>query len=117
MFLISQGPIVQSIISLMSPLVVKMLTALVSTICNSQVILLKKCELHLQIISIYAIFNDQSFNNMLVLNNWAQNFIDRCLFSGVAVYSSHISSRLHSGRLFGEYDSEHTVLTQVFRHL
>ena len=38
------GPVVQSIVSLMSLLVVKMLTALVSTIPNSQVFLLKKCE-------------------------------------------------------------------------
>ena len=38
------GPVVQSIVSLMSSLVVKMLTLLVSTISNSQVFLLKKCE-------------------------------------------------------------------------
>ena len=38
------GPVVQSIISLMSSLVVKVLTVLVSTISNSQVFLLKKCE-------------------------------------------------------------------------
>ena len=37
-------PVVQSIISLMSSLVVKMLTVLVSTISNSQIFLLKKCE-------------------------------------------------------------------------
>ena len=37
-----QGPVVQSIISLTSSLVVKMLTVLVSTISNSQVFLLKK---------------------------------------------------------------------------
>ena len=37
-----QGPIVQSIISLTSSLVVKMLTVLVSTISNSQELLLKK---------------------------------------------------------------------------
>ena len=36
----SQGPVVQSIVSLTSSLVVKMLTALVSTISNSQVYLL-----------------------------------------------------------------------------
>ena len=36
------GPVVQSIISLMSSLVVKMLTLLVSTISNSQIFLLKK---------------------------------------------------------------------------
>ena len=37
------GPVVQSVVSLTSLLVVKMLTALVSTISNSQVFLLKKC--------------------------------------------------------------------------
>ena len=39
-----QGPVVQSAVSLISSLVVKMLTVLVSTISNSQVFLLKKCE-------------------------------------------------------------------------
>ena len=39
-----QGPVVQSIVSLTSLLVVKMLTVLVSTISNSQVFLLKECE-------------------------------------------------------------------------
>ena len=39
-----QGPVVQSIVSLTSLLVVKMLIVLVSTIANSQVFLLKKCE-------------------------------------------------------------------------
>ena len=38
------GPLVQSIVSLRSLLVVKMLTVLVSIISNSQVFLLKKCE-------------------------------------------------------------------------
>ena len=38
------GPVVQSVVSLTSSLVVKMLTVLVSTIPNSQVFLLKKCE-------------------------------------------------------------------------
>ena len=37
-----QGPVVQSIVSLTSSLVVKMLTVLVSTISNSPVFLLKK---------------------------------------------------------------------------
>ena len=36
------GPFVQSIVSIMSLLVVKMLTVLVSTVCNSQIFLLKK---------------------------------------------------------------------------
>ena len=39
-----QGPVVQSTVSLTSSVVVKMLTVLVSTISNSQVFLLKKCE-------------------------------------------------------------------------
>ena len=39
-----QGLVVQSIFSLTSLLVVKMLTVIVSTISNSQVFLLKKCE-------------------------------------------------------------------------
>ena len=43
-----QGPFIQSIVSLTSSLVVKMLSVLVSTISNSQVFLLKKCELLLQ---------------------------------------------------------------------
>ena len=38
------GPVVQSIVSLTSSLVVKMLNVLVSTISNSQVFLLQKCE-------------------------------------------------------------------------
>ena len=40
----TQGPVVQSIVSLMSSLVVKTLTVLVSTISNSKVFLLKKSE-------------------------------------------------------------------------
>ena len=74
----AQGPVVQSIVSLTSSLVVKMLTVLVSTISNSQVFLLKKCEKLLQMqklltffsknISVFAIFNDQSFNDMLPNN-------------------------------------------------
>ena len=43
-FLKDQGPVVQSIVSLTSSLVVKMLTVLVSTISFSQLFLLKKCE-------------------------------------------------------------------------
>ena len=39
-----QGPVDQSIVSLTSSLVVKMLTVLVSTMSNSQEFLLKKCE-------------------------------------------------------------------------
>ena len=49
---------------------VKMLTVLVSTISNSQVFLLKKKKKN----SIYAIFNDQSFNDTLtnVIVNFEQ---------------------------------------------
>ena len=39
-----QGPVTQSIVSLTSSLVVKMLTVLVSMIPNLQIFLLKKCE-------------------------------------------------------------------------
>ena len=48
---------------------VKMLTALVSTVANSQLFLLKKCKSYPHVfsknISLYAIFNDQSYNNTL----------------------------------------------------
>ena len=71
-----QGPIVQSIVSLTSWLKVKMLTVLVSTISNSQIFLLKKlssfckCKSYSHFFSkntniVYAIFNDQSFNDTL----------------------------------------------------
>ena len=71
-----QGQVVQSIVSLTSSLVVKILTFLVSTISNSQVFLLKKnvssfckCKSYSYFfsknISTFAIFTDQSFNNML----------------------------------------------------
>ena len=76
--LYNQGPVFQSNVSLMSYLVVEMLTVPVSIISNSQVFLLKnggsfcKCKFFIakihfysKNINIYAIFNDQSFNNML----------------------------------------------------
>ena len=65
------GPVVQSIVSLTSLLVVKMLTVQVSTVSNSQVFLLKNvsCKSYSHFfrknISVYAIFNDQSFNDTL----------------------------------------------------
>ena len=72
---IYQGPDFQSIVNLTSSLVFKMLTVLVSEISNSQLFLLKnvssfcKCKNYSHFfsknISIYAISNDQSFNNML----------------------------------------------------
>ena len=43
-YAVDQGPVVQSTVSLTSSLVIKMLAVLVSTISNSQVFLLKKCE-------------------------------------------------------------------------
>ena len=74
-FCLVLGPVVQSIISLMSLLVVKMLTVL-STISSSHVFLLKKnvnsfckCKSYSHFfsknISIYDIFNDQSFNDTI----------------------------------------------------
>ena len=70
-----QGPVVQSVVSLTCSLVVEMLSVLVSTISNSQVFLLKnvssfcKCKSYSHFfsknISIYAVFNDQSFNDTL----------------------------------------------------
>ena len=68
---LGQGPVVQSIVSLASSVVVKILTDLVSTRSNSQVFLLKKNEMQKLLtffsknISIYAISNDQTFNNTL----------------------------------------------------
>ena len=65
------GPVVRSIVSLTSSLVVKMLTILVSTISNSQVFLLKnvKCKSYSHFfsknISIHPVFNDQRFNDTL----------------------------------------------------
>ena len=78
---IDQGPVVQSIVSLTSSLVVKILIVLVSTISNSQAFLLKKCKSYSHFfsknISICAKFDDQNFNDTLtndivVLNNLAQ---------------------------------------------
>ena len=72
---IIQGPVVQSIVSLMSSLVVKMLTIQVSTISNSQIFLLEnlssfcKCKSYSHFFcknnSVYAILNDHSFNDTL----------------------------------------------------
>ena len=66
------GPVVQSVVSLTSSLVVEMLTFLVSTITNLQVVLLeKKCEMKKRLTffgknnNVYAICNDQSFNDTL----------------------------------------------------
>ena len=70
------GPVVQSVVSLMSMLVGKMLTVLVSTVSNTQVFFAEKnvssfckCKSYSHFfsknISVYAIFNDQSFNDTL----------------------------------------------------
>ena len=83
---INQGPVVQSIISLTSLLVIKTITVLERIISNSQVFLLKNvtsfCKSHFfsKNVSVYAIFDDQSFNDMLTndiisLNNWAQIYL------------------------------------------
>ena len=71
-----QGPFVQRFVSLRCLIVVKMLTVLVQYLIH--IFLLKKCEKLLQMqkllsfyqqnISVYAIFNDQSFNAMLTNN-------------------------------------------------
>ena len=67
------GPVIQSVVSLTSSLVVKMLTVLVSTISDSQVFFAEK-KMQMQKLltffcsknsSIYAIFNDQRFNDTL----------------------------------------------------
>ena len=69
------GPVFRSIVSLTGSLVVKKLTALVSTVSNSVILSEKnvssfcKCKSYSHIfsknISVYAIFNDQSFNDTL----------------------------------------------------
>ena len=85
-------PIVQSIISLTRSLMVKMFTVLGSTISNSQVFLLKKCEKFCKCksyshffsknIIIYAIFDDQRFNNTLTndIISFEQLGPDKCFF-------------------------------------
>ena len=81
----SPGPVVQSIVSLMSLLVVKMLTVLVSTISNSQVFLLKKnvssiSHFFSKNISIFAIFYDQSFNDSLTNDIVSFEQVGPCIF-------------------------------------
>ena len=89
------GPVVQSIVSLITSLVVKMLTVLVSIMSNAQVFFAEKnvssfckCKSYSHFfsknISIHVIFNDQSFNDtlnndVLVLINWAQDVNLACL--------------------------------------
>ena len=72
---VDQSPVVQSIVSLTSSLVVKIRTVLVSTISNSHVFLLKnvsnfcKCNNYSHFFnknnSVNIIFNNQSFNDTL----------------------------------------------------
>ena len=73
--IVALGPAVQSVISLTSLLVVKMLIVLVSKylihsdFCWKNVSSFCKCKSYSHFfsknISIYVIFNDQNFNNML----------------------------------------------------
>ena len=94
-----QGPVVQSVVSLMSSFRVKMLTVLVSAISNSRVFLLKKseckCKSYSQFfsknISIYAIFNDQSFNDMLTNHVSFEQLGPDCY----SVQSHHTSAMNH----------------------
>ena len=83
-----QGPVLQSIVSLTSALVVKLLTVQISTISNSPVILLKKIWVTLanakpthilqrkyeQIRVMIKVLTIRLLTTSLVLNNWAQVF-------------------------------------------
>ena len=53
------GPVVQSIVSLTSLLVVKIITVLVSTISNSQLFLLKNCDYFLQLKKLFTFFQQK----------------------------------------------------------
>ena len=66
-FIYNLGPAVQSIVSLTSLLVVKMLTVLVSTVSYTQVFLLKNVRSYFfnKNFSLSVIFNDQSYNSTL----------------------------------------------------
>ena len=106
-----QGPVVPSIVSLTSSLVVKMLTVLVSTISNSQVFLLKKNVSSLltffsKIISVYAIFNDQSFND--TLTNDIVSF-EQC-YNDKECKSGSFMNNLISVNLFGPAFSVCTLI-------
>ena len=97
--LVTSSPVVQSIVSVTSSLVVKMLTVLVSTLPNSQVFLLKKWEQLLQICShffsknirVYATFIDQSFKD--TLTNDIIRFEQLGPGSLLLVFTFHISYR------------------------
>ena len=75
----TQGPGVQSVVSLTNTSVVKILTALVSTISNSRVFLLKKCEAtHIFSAKLIAymsylmikVLTIRLLTTSFVLNNW-----------------------------------------------
>ena len=88
LYLKYQGPIVQNIVRLTSSLVAKTLNVLGSTISNSQVFLMNKCELLLQMQKLLTFFSANILAYMeylmikvltirklatsLVLYNWAQ---------------------------------------------
>ena len=77
---------VQSIVSSTSSFVVKMLTGLVSTISNSQECKATRVFFFSKNISLYAIFNEQSFND--TLNNDIVSFEQLGL--GVLGKSDHV---------------------------
>ena len=118
--------VVQSIVSLTSSLVVKMLTVLVSTISNSQVFLLKSvsslCKSYSHFfsknISVYAIFNDQSFNNTLTNNIVSFEQLGsvllgctKCLIWSCYVHCEYF--RLGSVRTLPQISRTHLLLTSV----
>ena len=88
---------------------VKMLTVLISTISNSQVFLLKNVSKMQKLliffsknISVYAIFNDQSFNDMLSNNiiSFEQLGPDKYFF--LFLYKN-IQSNLNSSNTDGSF--------------
>ena len=87
------GPVVQSIISLTSSLVVKVLTVLVSTIFNSQVFFAEKTWVAFA----NCIFSAKILAYMpmtsLVLNNWALQF-QRASWSSCCVSESYLGQTL-----------------------
>ena len=78
---------------------VKMLTVLVCTISNSQVFLLKKCKSFCKCksyshffsknISVYALFNDQSFNDTLTNDIVSFEQLRPAIFSFEHVFMAH----------------------------
>ena len=81
-----------------------MLTIIISIISNSKVSLLTLLTFFSINISIYAIFNDQSFidtltNDIIILNNWAV-----CCFS---------KFNLHISRYKSEYQSPNSILSEI----